>query len=159
MRGRCTRLFEFKAGHNKLSGLPATFKLCYRLRVLDLAGNQIKSTSGIQVNNGLGSSVPHLWGSCQPSRGLAREGVRQQGEVRKGQKGRRGRERREVRGGGATRRGGNGGEEKGRRGGKLRGEGSIAEGKGRRGKDGLEMRVRKAKEGDRTGNGGFREGD
>ena len=53
--GRCTRLFELKAGHNKLSGLPATFKLCYRLRVLDLAGNQIKSTSGIQVNTRLRS--------------------------------------------------------------------------------------------------------
>jgi Leucine-rich repeat (LRR) protein len=65
----CTRLFEFKAGHNQLSGLPATFKLCYRLRVLDLAGNKIKSTSAIQVIAGApfdlcacaspGSSIDH----------------------------------------------------------------------------------------------------
>lgn len=43
----CTKLFELKAAHNALRQLPGSFKLCYRLRVLDLASNNIASLGDI----------------------------------------------------------------------------------------------------------------
>lgn len=45
----CTKLFELKAGHNAIKELPSEFKSCYRLRILDLAGNMIPNVEAIKV--------------------------------------------------------------------------------------------------------------